>query len=185
MQGTNQAGTVIAERTYGTLTLSLTTAIGGFTVAARSGMIRHDELTKGFENKDAAREFWGRVAYLAQAQMSAAQIIEKLTADSSYEWNAPAPVEPAARIADIYGVRRTQVRPTMAGAHLTPLSAPQQAALQTAVNGQVSLQPGISRPTLRALVRKGYGEAIWQAGLGRRQVIEAVRLFTGSTAVAA
>ncbi|WP_033338902.1 hypothetical protein [Catenuloplanes japonicus] len=123
MQGTNQAGTVIAERTYGTLTLSLTTAIDGFTVNARSGMNRHDELTKGFGAIPAARDYWGRVAYLAQAQMPASQIIEKLgQADGSYEWNAPAPapVEPAATLADFAVDRGRQVPVRRSGAHTKP-----------------------------------------------------------------
>lgn len=179
---TSTAGTVIAERTYGTMTLSLSTATGGFTVTARSGMNRHDELTKGFKSKDTARDYWARVAYLAQAQMSAAQIVEKLAADQPAT-TAPAAPQPA-RIADIYGVRKAQVRPTMAGAHLKPLTGPQQAALATAVNGVVAHQPGVSKPTLTALVRKGYGVAVYRAGLGRRRVIEAVQLYTGTLAAA-
>jgi len=170
------AGTVMAERTYGTLTLSLVTAKGGFTVAARSGMIRHDELTKGFADKSGAREFWGRVAYLALAQMSAAQIVEKMAADQPAAHTAAPAETPSARIADLYGTRQAQVRPTMAGAHLADLTGPQLAALTAHRDGVVHLQPGISRPTLKALARKGLGVLLHEAGMGRRKVIEAIRL---------
>lgn len=189
MHGTKQTPTVDREitETYRGLTLAIkATADGGYTISATSGPTVHGALTESFTDLDDARGYWRDIKNLALDGQTAHQIAVKLgRADSSPEWTAPATqVEPAARIADLYGVRRTQVRPTMAGAHLTPLSAPQQAALNSAVNGQVSLQPGISRPTLTALVRKGYGEAVYQAGLGRRKVIKAVRLFNGALAAA-
>ncbi|GAB7053204.1 hypothetical protein [Catenuloplanes indicus] len=149
MQNTTASpGTVVAERTYGTLTLSLSTAVDGYTVTARSGMTRHDELTNPFENKDSARDYWARVAYLAQAQMSAAQIVEKMaTADGSAKWTAPAPApaEPTARLKDFAVDRGRQVPIRRGGASTTP--------------------PGPS--AIRAMLIAAIDGIVWRAGRGR------------------
>lgn len=50
-----------------------------------------------------------------------------------------------------------QVRPTMAGAHLAPLTPAGQRAINAHRNGLVHPGNGITRPTLRSLARKGYG----------------------------
>lgn len=50
-----------------------------------------------------------------------------------------------------------QVRPTMAGAHLAPPSAPMLAAINTHRDGIVYPGPGVRPATLNALDRKGYG----------------------------
>ncbi|MEV5819369.1 hypothetical protein AB0L22_09350 [Micromonospora haikouensis] len=66
-----------------------------------------------------------------------------------------------------------QVRPTMAGAHLTPLTGPQQRALNTHNAGTVHVGDGITAATLRALDRKGYGVLVFE---GRRQRVVSLTL---------
>ena len=70
------------------------------------------------------------------------------------------------------GTRR-QVRPTMAGAHLAKLTPAGQRALNAHRNGVVYPGEGISRATLHALARQGYGELTFE---GRRRRIASIVL---------
>lgn len=67
----------------------------------------------------------------------------------------------------------TQVRPTLAGAHLTELTPPQHRAINAHRDGRIYAGQGHSQPTLKALDRKGYGTAVFE---GRRRRIAYVVL---------
>ena len=71
-----------------------------------------------------------------------------------------------------------QVRPTLAKAHLAPLADAQRRAIQKAADrpDQTVYVGQATRPTLRALARKGYGTLNYQPGLGLRRVIESLTL---------
>ncbi|WP_341719861.1 hypothetical protein QQG74_09245 [Micromonospora sp. FIMYZ51] len=74
-----------------------------------------------------------------------------------------------------------QVRPTMAGAHLTPLTAPQQRALNAAIDGVIYPGDGITTATLRSLDRKGYGSVAYEGR--RKRVVSLVLNGRGLAAV--
>ncbi|GGM27745.1 hypothetical protein GCM10011608_10700 [Micromonospora sonchi] len=74
-----------------------------------------------------------------------------------------------------------QVRPTMAGAHLAPLSGPQQRALDSHTDGVVFVGDGITAATLRSLDRKGYGKVAFEGR--RKRVVSLVLNGRGLAAV--
>lgn len=82
-----------------------------------------------------------------------------------------------AQTGDRYGMRKqapanartVQPRPTMAGAHLTPETPAQIEAARQHRDGVVYPGNGITRPTLNALARKGYG-TVRYAG-ARKQIV--------------
>lgn len=71
------------------------------------------------------------------------------------------------------GFRGVQPRPTMAGAHLADITAPQRRALNAAHNGQIAVGPGVGAATLTSLARKGYGRLRYE---GRRYAVAALVL---------
>ncbi|MER7166793.1 hypothetical protein ABT336_12115 [Micromonospora sp. NPDC000207] len=76
-----------------------------------------------------------------------------------------------------------QVRPTMAGAHLTKLSAPQQRAINSHRDGVVHVGDGVTAATLRALARKGFGVLTFEGT--RKRVVSLTLNKNGLNAVKA
>jgi hypothetical protein len=167
---TNQTEQAIAG-TYGHLTVEYRRLRWTWTVTVYQRTLRIDELCQTFDNAHAAYREAQRIARAAHEGQTVAEIAATkpgemvLAAVKSILDTVPT------------GEHR-QVRPTMAGAHLADLEPAQLKAIQLAAgNTRRTVYVGqVTRPTLRALARKGYGTLNHQPGMGRRQVIDSLTL---------
>lgn len=133
---------------------------------------------------DIARILNEKPAHLALAE--AKQLIDGITAtlaekraelDTATAEAKAAAAQTQASIAQTGGwyalrrdaIARNQPRPTMAGAHLAPPTPVQIAAARQHRDGVIYPDANITRPTLKALARKGYG-TVRYAGT-RKQIV--------------
>lgn len=174
----NEADNILTG-TYGRLTITYRRLIHTWTVVVYMSTLRIEELCGTYDNAHAAWAEARRIAAAAHQDIPVADII------------AAKPSELAlAAVRDLLDTVPTgetrQVRPTLAGAHLTPLADAQRHALRIAAArpDQTVYAGQVTRPTLRALARKGYGRINYQPGLGRRRVVESLTLNDrGRTAI--
>lgn len=157
--------------TYGNLTITYRRLTYSWTVTVYAGPTRIDELCGAWDNAQAAYREAQRIALAAH------------NGDRIHEIVAAKPSELAlAAVRELLDTvpagEHRQVRPTMAHAHLTPLASAQVRAIRAAAtraNNTVYVGDA-TRPTLRALARKGYGTLNYLPGLGLRRVIESLTL---------
>jgi hypothetical protein len=175
----NEADNILTG-TYGRLTITYRRLIHTWTVTVYNGTLRIDELCGTYDNAHAAWSEARRIAAAAHHGTPLADII------------ATKPAELAlAAVRDLLDTVPTaeprQVRATLAGAHLTPLAEAQRHALRIAAarNDWTVYAGQVTRPTLRALARKGFGRINYQPGLGRRRVVESLTLNTRGLSAAA
>lgn len=134
---------------------------GAYTVTVEQGTLRVEDNCGSYPTEDEARAIARGYAQMYLAEAAQPTTLADLAATGSHR----------------------QVRPTMAGAHLTPLSDPQQRAINAHQGGTVHVGDGITAATLRALARKGYGQLAY-AGR-RRQVVSLTLTKRGHNAVKA
>src|SRR5262245_34139636 len=164
----NEAADIVSG-TYGKLTITYRRLMYTWTVTVYNVTLRIEELCGTYDNSHAAWTECRRIASAAFAYVPIGDII------------AAKPAELAlAAVKEILDTvpsgEEPQVRPTLAGAHLAPLEEAQRRAIRVA--GQATNRTvyvgQATRPTLKALARKGYGTLAYEAGLGRRKVIESL-----------
>lgn len=133
-----------------------------------------DELTRSFESEALARKI-ARVTTLALrrdgATVETAQAaVARYLAAAPVLDSTPVGLEALACLGE-----QRQVRPTMAGAHLAPITAPQRHALATAAKAGGSVRRGRSfpAPVLRALARKGLATLAYRPGSSRPDIVSA------------
>lgn len=165
--------------TYGMLTITYRRLIWTWTVTVYAGPTRIEELCGTYDQAIPAYREAQRIARAAHNGDTVEQII------------ATKPSELVlAEVANILNTvpqgEHRQARATVAGAHLAPLADAQNRAIRTAAQrGSRTVYAGEeTRPTLKALARKGYGVLNFQPGLGRRKVIESLTLNARGLAVA-
>ena len=157
--------------TYGHLTITYRCLTYTWTVTVYAGPTRIDELCGAWDNAQAAYREAQRIALAAHNGTRIDDIIAAKPSELA--------LAAVRELLDTVPTGETrQVRPTMAGAHLTPLAEAQVRAIRTAADrgNQTVYVSDATRPTLRALARKGYGSLNYQPGLGRRRVIESLTL---------
>jgi hypothetical protein len=157
--------------TYGSLTITYRRLTYTWTVTVYAGPTRIDELCGAWDNAQAAYREAQRIALAAHNGTK----VEQIAAEKPSELALAAVRE---LLDTVPAGEHRQVRPTMAHAHLAPLEPAQRRAIRTAAgNPRKTVCAGeVTRPTLRALARKGYGTLNYLPGLGCRRVIESLTL---------
>jgi hypothetical protein len=169
-QAINEASNIISGD-YGHLRITYRRLMYTWTVTVYSGPTRIDELCGTWDNPQAAWAEARRIARAAYEGMRTADIIAAKPSELIL-----------GAVKDLLDTvpagKHRQVRPTLAGAHLAPLADVQKRALRLAgENLNRTVYAGqVTRPTLRALARKGYGTLNYQTGMGRRRVIDSLTL---------
>lgn len=171
MQNVSNATQRSIAGTYGKLTITYTKTMFTWSVTVYQGTLRIEELCGAWDNASAAYREAQRIATAAFAGETVEQIVAAKPANLV--------LAAVAGILDTVPTGETrQVRPTMAHAHLAPLADAQDRAILIAgarANHTVYVGQA-TRPTLRAIARKGFGVLNFQPGLGRRKVIESLTL---------
>ncbi|MEU7978318.1 hypothetical protein AB0B63_07270 [Micromonospora sp. NPDC049081] len=159
---------------YGHLTVTASRTVeGGYAINVYAGAERIDALCSTTADRDLYRARYAAIRDHARQGHTAEQVAAHINAP------AVAAVAEAEQVitrslADIATTGQfRQVRPTMAGAHLTPLTGPQQKAINAHRAGVVYVGDGITAATLRALARKGYGTLTFE---GRRKRVVSLAL---------
>lgn len=170
----NEAENILSG-TYGeggwALTVTYRRTMFTWTVTVYQGTLRVEELCGTYDNAHAA---WSEARRIARAAHEGTAINDIITAK-------PAELALAAvkeLLDTVPAGEPRQVRPTMAGAHLAPLAAAQLHGIRIAArrDDRTVFTGQVTRPTLRALARKGYGTLNYEPGRGRRKVIESLTL---------
>jgi hypothetical protein len=167
----NEAADIVAG-TYGRLTIIYRRLIFTWTVTVHlHGISRIEELCGTYDNAHAAWHECRRIALAAHQGVHVDDIIA----------GKPSELALAAvkQLLDtVPAGEERQVPATVAGAHLAPLADAQKRALRVAgLSADRTVHVGqATRPTLRALARKGYGTLNYQPGMGRRRVVESLTM---------
>jgi len=156
--------TTQVARTYGNLTITAQRTIdGGYSLnvyAATSGH-RYDNLAYSSPDWAAFMARINHIRNLAAQGLTGDQIADRINQPARQAVDdAEQIVTNALNELAAIGNHR-HIRPTMAGAHLANLTAPQQRALAAQHDGIITPGPGINRSTLNALDRKGYGTVVY------------------------
>jgi len=157
--------------TYGILTITYRRLTYTWTVTVYAGPTRIDELCGAWDNAQSAYREAQRIARAAHNGTHVDQIIAEKPSELA--------LAAVREILDtVPAGEHRQVRPTMAHAHLSPLEPAQRRAIRTAAeNVRNTVYAGqVTRPTLKALARKGYGTLNYQPGRGRRRVVDSLTL---------
>jgi len=171
MQHVINATEQVISGTYGMLTITYRRLTFTWTVTVYAGPTRINELCGTWDRAEPAYREAQRIARAAHAGVKADQII----AEKPSELALAAVRE---LLDTVPSGEHRQVRPTMAHAHLAPLAEAQVRAIRIAgdSSNRTVYAGQAARATLRALARKGYGNLNFQAGLGRRKVVESLTL---------
>jgi hypothetical protein len=138
-----------------------------------------DELTRSYESEALARKI-ARVVTVAlrtghTIDETAAKVTQFLTTVPVLD-SPPRGLEALACLGE-----QRQVRPTAAGAHHAPITAPQRHALATAAKAGGSVRRGraFPAPVLRALARKGLATLNYRPGSSRPDIVSATLTALG------
>ena len=170
MNATNEAANIISG-TYGQLTITYRRLMFTWTVTVYQGTLRIDELCGTYDNAHAAWSEARRIAAAAHQGTTVDDIIATKPATLALaEVKQLLDTLPAGDV--------PQVRPTLAGAHLSPLADAQIRGIRIAASrpNRTVFTGDVTRPTLRALARKGYGTLNYEPGRGQRKVIDSLTL---------
>jgi hypothetical protein len=139
-----------------------------------------EELTRSYPDEQLARTI-ARVTTLAlrrpgaTVEAAAAAVAQYLAAQPVFD-SEPVGLEALACLGE-----RRQVRPTIAGAHLAKVTAPQRHALATAAKtgGTITRGRRFPAPVLRALARKGLATLNYRPGSSRPDIVSATLTALG------